>query len=178
MFEVKRIYEGIRTEGFNQGVLCTFVQLGTGSTYNSVDDFMAELYPLIRTNWVCFQGEDTIRVGMGTLIQGLKELRFNVEVIYSSYLKEPGWFNSVDLWMVDYQPKSFFSYSKLRPKDSIRYKVPEEVREDFLLGISDSIGMCAAIRLVSLESETEVDIPSLISNFGRQDRLRIGKRQE
>jgi hypothetical protein len=115
---------------------------------------------------------------MGTLIQALKELRYNVELMYSGNLREPGWFNSVDLWMVDYLTQSFFSYNRLRPKDSVRFKVPDEVKMDFLLNASDALGMCAAVRLASLAPNMDINDLSVLSNFGRAERLRVGRRQE
>lgn len=178
MFEVERIYEAVREEGTNQGVITTFVRLGPGSSYSSVDEFMAELYPSLRTTWICFCGEDTTRVGMGTLIQALKELRYSVELMYSGNLREPGWFNSVDLWMVDYLTQSFFSYNRLRPRDSVRFKVPDEVKMDFLLNASDALGMCAAVRLASLAPNMDINDLSVLANFGRAERLRVGRRQE
>lgn len=178
MIDVEKVFQDIRTEGTNQGVITTFVRLGEGRSYNSGEDLLTEMYPKIKTQWVCFSGFDVLRIGMGTLVQGLKELKFNVEIICAGSSRDPGWFNTVDLWEVDYNPVSTFAYSRLRAKDSLRFKVPDVLDPDLLLKISESIGICAAMRMVSVHPEMQLNDSRILDNFRKVERLRICRRQE
>ncbi len=194
MFEVEKIWEAVRREGSNSGAITTFVRLGTGHYLGSVDEMMAELYPIVRTRWICFTGEDTTRVGMGALVRGLRELKLSVEIVCTGKYSEPSWFNSAELWCVDYTPNGNFDYNVLRPRDSLRLKVPEALSVNEVPEISESFSLCTAVRAISLAPRTGPDMgykgdlgsksPSvlddaeIISSLRSLDRVRVGLRQD
>jgi len=176
--EVNKVYEDVRKEGPNQGVITTFIRLGTGRSYTTLEELVTDLYPNIKTSWICFCGEDTTRIGIGELVKALKSMHWSVEIIYDGKYRDPGWFNSVDLWTVDYVPDSKFAIARLRPKDCLRFKVPDIVRPERLIDSMNSVGVSSALRIVSLREGLDLNSPDIFSLLYRQERLRICRRQE
>ena len=188
MFEVEKVWVAVRREGHNCGIVTTFVRMGPGNVFVSVNELMGWLYPLVQTKWVCFTGEDTTRVGMGVIIRGLKELKIDSEIVTNGYTKEPGWFNSAALWCVDYHPEGSFNYDIMRPRDSLRLKIPERVAPEVIPQIISTLGLCTALRVVSLSTRREnkleatdlsvLDDPRLMVVLRQLDRVRVGLRQD
>jgi len=182
VYEIDKVFIDIRSEGMNQGLVTTFVRFGTGSSYNTLDDLINFLKDKLSTKWITICGEDTTRVGTGVLIQQLKAWGFNLEIIYTGGMKEPNWFNSVNLWMVDFKKPSYFEYSRLRPKDSIRFKVPDKFNFNQVIPMTEELVICPAVQVVSLPQE-KWDGESgwkftAYENLKKADRLRICRRQE
>lgn len=121
MLEVTRIYEGLRKEGLGIGVPMTFVEMGFGEDYPKVDSLVGQIVKNARTRWICITGEDTIRVGMGTLVTGLVKCDLRVEVTYSGLDRDPSWLLNTDRWIVEYLPRSSFNYKGLRSSDMVKF---------------------------------------------------------
>jgi len=122
MLSVYRMYEGIRHEGINYGRPELFVVLGTGSDYPSVDTLAEDIFRFTRHQWICILGDDTARIGMGSLVKILSKLGLYIELEADGKSATPGWFISADRWVVDYTEDSPFNYFTLRPQDMIRFK--------------------------------------------------------
>jgi hypothetical protein len=182
VYEIDKVFVDIRSEGMNQGLITTFIRFGTGNSYNTLDELIGYLKDKLTTKWITICGEDTIRVGTGVLVQQLKAWGFNIEIIYSGSMKEPNWFNSVSLWMVDFKKGSFFEYSRLRPKDSIRFKVPDRFKMTDVIPLTEELVICPAVQVVSIPESNWSDEGgwkfTAYENLGRADRLRVCKRQE
>lgn len=182
MYEIDKVYVDVRSEGMNQGLITTFIRFGTGSSYNTLDELINYLKDKLATKWITLCGDDTVRVGTGVLIQQLKAWGFSVEIIYTGRMKEPNWFNSVSLWMVDFTTPSYFEYSRLRPKDSIRFKVPDVFKMSDVIPLTENLIVCPAVQVVSIPDKNWIDNDgwkeSAYENLQKADRLRVCKRQE
>jgi hypothetical protein len=181
VYEIDKVFTDIRSEGMNQGLITTFIRFGTGRSYNTLNELIDYLKDKIPTKWITLCGEDTIRVGTGVLIQQLKSWGFNIEIIYTGGMKEPNWFNSANLWMVDFKKGSYFSYSRLRPKDSIRFKVPDQFRMDEVILLTEELVICPAVQVVSIPQDLWAHDTWKDSAYGhleKADRLRVCRRQE
>lgn len=120
MIMVEKIWEGVRQEGLNYGLPTLFIKLGIGPSYQP-EDLVREVLTLTKYKWVCLLGEDTTRVGMGTLVKGLSSVNLSTEVEVSGGMKDPGWLHTVDRWVVDYVENGSFNYGALRSQDMIRF---------------------------------------------------------
>jgi hypothetical protein len=182
VYEIDKVFIDIRSEGMNQGLITTFIRFGTGSSYNTLDEMIGFLKDKLSTKWICICGEDTIRVGTGVLVQQLKAWDFSIEIIYTGNMKEPNWFNSVNLWMVDFRKHSYFEYSRLRPKDSIRFKVPDVLKLTDVIPLTEELVICPAVQVVSIPESNWLGEGgwkfTTYENLGRADRLRVCRRQE
>jgi hypothetical protein len=181
LYEIDKVYMDVRSEGMNQGLITTFIKFGTGNSYNTLDDFINFLKDKLTTKWITICGEDPTRVGTGVLIQQLKAWGFNLEIIYTGGTKEPNWFNSVNLWMVDFKRPSYFEYSRLRPKDSIRFKVPDLFEMSEVIPLTEELVICPAVQVVSIPKDIWYNNSwkdSAYENLKKADRLRICRRQE
>lgn len=123
MISVEKIYEGVRDEGVNYGLPMTFLKLGEGTPYPSVDELVKELVVHTRCKWVCIVGKDTTQVGMGSLIKGLASMGIYLEVECPGDTRDPGWLHSVDRWIVDFVPDFSFNIAALRSADMVRFSV-------------------------------------------------------
>jgi len=123
LLEVEKIRRVVRQEGPNVGVPMTQVLLGTGSEYAQPQDLLEEVYHVAQTAWVLISGEAPTQVGIGSLTKGLHQLSLKTEVEMSGRRKDPGWFNQVRRWVVDYVVDATFNYKVLRTQDSIRHIV-------------------------------------------------------
>ena len=182
MYEIDKVYMDVRSEGMNQGLITTFIKFGTGSSYNTLDELIGFLKDKLTTKWITICGEDTIRVGTGVLVQQLKAWGFNIEIIYTGSMKEPNWFNSVSLWMVDFKKPSYFGYSRLRPKDSIRFKVQDQFSIEDVIPLTEELVICPAVQVVSIPERDWMNEGWWDENnydcLKKADRLRICRRQE
>lgn len=125
MLDIKKIYEGIRREGLNSGIPMTFVELGLGREYPEPEALVGELIKNSRFQWICFLGQDTTQVGMGTIVRGLHQCSQNVEIEIEAGRKDPGWIHSASRWVVDYSVDAIFNYQILRANDMIRIPVED-----------------------------------------------------
>lgn len=120
MIEIERVWEGVREEGLNYGLPSTFIILGPGPEFTA-EELVREILVNTKCRWVCIQGEGTTRVGMGSVIKGLSSSGLMIEIEVSGEFKDPGWFTSVDRWLVDYVPNGAFNYAALRSNDMVRF---------------------------------------------------------
>lgn len=137
MLEVSKISEGLRGEGLSIGIPMTFIECGSGVPYSD-EELIRQLIQSTRYKgeWVCILGNDTLKVGMGSLVQGLAKCLFHIEIEADGLTKDPGWFQYVDRWVVDFTPAARFNYNALRSNDSVRFTMTndtdiEEVKEAF-----------------------------------------------
>lgn len=122
MIMVEKIWEGIRKEGLNYGLPTLFIRLGIGPTFQP-EDLVREVLTTTKCKWVCLLGEETTRVGMGTLIKGLSSVNLSTEVEVDGGAKDPGWIHTVDRWVVDYVEGGNFNCGALRSQDMIRFLI-------------------------------------------------------
>ena len=123
MIIVNKIWEGVRQEGLNYGLPTTFLELGDGVPYSTTEELVKTLMTNTKCKWICIRGESTTQVGMGTLVRGLAAVGLYVEIECKGDIKDPGWLNAVDRWVVDYMDTPHFNMGALRSKDMIRYTV-------------------------------------------------------
>lgn len=134
MIEVASITEGLRKEGLGFGVPMTFLTLGLGEDYPKVDTLVGQVVRNSRCRWVCINGEDTIRTGVGTLVSGLVKCDLRVELDYSGKDKTPSWLLNADRWVVDYHEESSFHYMEMRSSDMVRFKVKADSNPTNVIG--------------------------------------------
>ena len=144
MIEVKRIYDGIRTEGLNFGIPMTFLELGEGKEYTGAEQLLGEIIHLSYCRWICIKGESTTRVGMGTLTEGLRKCLYNVEIEIAGERSAPNWKRQAN-WIVDYTSEMAFDLTRLNSQDSIRFNIKN--KED----LDEAINALSNNSLVDLE---------------------------
>jgi len=128
---VARFYETTRQEGLNCGLPMTFVELGPGTYYTKVEDFVGTILQLANCKWVCLVGDGTTQAGMGPAARGLWQCGFSTEFELEGSRKDPSWLNSVTKWIIDYTRENTFNFGSLRSGDAVRF--PVSSREDFEL---------------------------------------------
>jgi len=160
MISIESLYHGIRSEGVNFGLPMTFVRLGEGNPYPSVETAVEEIWRASASNWICILGEETLRVGVGSLVAGLSTLGLRVELEYSEGGLIPGWASrNVDRLIVNYLENTKANYFNLRAADMIRFSIgstedlravekglavvkKSEATKYILLGVPDLLGSC------------------------------------
>lgn len=176
MIEVSKLYEGLRQEGLSTGIPMTFVELGSGIDYTD-EELLSELIKStkFKGEWICLLGKDTLKTGMGSFVKGLAKCLFHVEMESDGSEKDPGWFQYVDRWVVDYRPASRFNYLGLRTQDHVRFVLDnnsdiEEVKEAF--GVLKN---CQAVKYLKVTDASLWTIHSheLKDIVRQQDRNRI-----
>lgn len=148
MISVKKIYQGVRTEGVNYGLPMTFVQLGEGNAYDSVDDLLKDIVMFTKCNWVCVLGEDTTQVGMGALVKALYSMGLTIEIVHDGTTRTPGWLHSVERWMVDYAKDNPFNYFALRTQDMVRFTVQQLEDLDDLPKVFEDLKLCPGTKVI------------------------------
>lgn len=123
MISVEKMWEGIREEGLGTGLPMVHLKLGYGEDYNLPEDLVREVMRKTRCKWACILGPDTTQIGMGTAIKGFSAVGIEVEVEVSGSVRDPGWLNSVQRWIIDYIPKPTFNLGALRAQDAVRFTV-------------------------------------------------------
>jgi hypothetical protein len=123
---VEKIFEGVRQEGVNYGLPMVFIKLGYGSEYPTGEGLVREIVTKCKCKWVCIFGDNTTQVGMGTVIKGLASVSMNIEVECPGSIRDPGWFASVDRWLIDYAEEPLFNTGILRTFDMVRFIVNGE----------------------------------------------------
>ena len=173
MISVRKIWEGIRLEGLNYGLPMLFIKLGTGPTFQP-EDLVREVLTTTKCKWICVLGEETTRVGMGTLIKGLSSVNLSTEVEVSGDVKDPGWIHTVDRWVVDYVDNGSFNYGALRSQDMIRFEIEGMGDLSFVGEKLEELRMFPGTKLLRLSSvpTEELLIQVLVLARG-YDRCRI-----
>jgi len=122
--QVFKIHQGYRDIGINYGLPVFYVDFGIGVNYNP-EDIAKRLWTLglRRGRWVTLRNNPVGERGCGVLVSGLKKLGVRVECEDESINKDPGWYPSVDRWIIWYNPDSKFNYGAMRPRqDMLMYK--------------------------------------------------------
>lgn len=169
MIQVEKVWEGIRGIGLNYGLPVAFVKLGPGGDY-ATEELLGSIVSSIRSKWVTILGENTTRVGMGTLVKGLVEVGYKVELEVSSEYREPGWFSYVDRWLVDWLPTGAFNLGALRGQDMIRIGIQEDSELGTLSRVLEELKNNQATRVLLVREELVGQVFPLIRN---SDRIRI-----
>lgn len=125
MIMVEKLWEGVRREGLNYGLPTLFIRFGSGPSFQA-EDLVREVLTITKCKWVCFLGEDTTQVGMGTLVKGLSSVGLSTEVEVGGEVKDPGWVHTVDRWVVDYAEDGSFNFGSLRSQDMVRFQLKSE----------------------------------------------------
>ena len=156
MLAIEKMWESTRFEGLGTGLPMTFVKLGPGVPYEGSDTLVREVYFTTKCKWICFLGEDTLKVGMGSVAKGLHSVDLYTEVEVSGALKEPGWIHAIDHWIVDYVKGGYFNYFGLRNQDAVRFDVPgmspEEVKEAM-----EELSMFPIVKYIRITPEAAKD---------------------
>jgi len=122
---VKKIWEGVRLEGLNYGLPEAFLELGEGIEYSSSMELLREFLK-VESRWVCIRGTGSTQVGFGSLVKGFGTINLNVELECDGSVRNPGWLNSVDRWVVDFSEEPLFDYYALRTADMLRFTIRNE----------------------------------------------------
>ena len=170
MIEVRKIWEGIRQEGLNYGLPMLFIKLGTGPSFQP-EELVREVFTTTKCKWICLLGEDTTRVGMGTLVKGLSSLNLSSEVEVSGSVKDPGWIHTVDRWIVDFVEDGIFNYGALRSQDMIRFVLEEDGDLRFAEEKLEELRMFPGTKLLKLKTLTLLEKSLILARI--HDRCRI-----
>ena len=146
---VEKLWEGIRVEGLNYGLPTTFIKLGPGPEYSS-EELVREVLMHTKCKWACILGKNTTQVGIGTLTKGLSSVGLYLEVEVSGEMRDPGWFNTVDRWVVDYVQEPAFNYGALRSQDTVRFIVKGEGDLNFAKGGFEELRIFAGTKYIRL----------------------------
>ena len=165
MIGVEKIFGGLRAEGVNYGLPMTFVCLGVGTEYSG-DDLVSEIWKLNKCQWICFYGEDTLQLGMGTVVRNLSALGLRVEIENDGKAQTPGWLNEADRWVVDYTPGPF-SYKSLRAQDMIRIIISSIDEVEALKSILEKVRGFEASKYLVIPPSLILDCFDLVCNNGR-----------
>lgn len=173
MISVEKLSEGVRHEGLNYGLPMLFVNLGLGKELLP-EDLVREILILTKCRWVCFLGEDTTKVGMGTLVKGLSVVSLQIEIEVSGSVKDPGWLHTVDRWMVDYVEDGLFNYGALRSQDMIRFTIDGVGDLSFIKSKMDELKAFPGTKVLKLNSPSDKNLALDTLVIARsQDRCRI-----
>jgi hypothetical protein len=153
MLSVRKIWEGIRKEGLNYGLPMLFVRMGTGPSFQP-EDLVREVYTTTKCKWVCFLGEETTKIGMGTLVKGLSSLNLSTEIEVGGDVRDPGWIHTVDRWVIDYVENGSFNYGALRSQDMIRFQIGGEGDLSFVSEKLEELRMFPGTKLLKVEDST------------------------
>jgi len=148
LYSISRIFQGRRLEGNNYGLPTTFIELGESIEYPKVDGLVEEIYLSSQNKRICIKGTDTTKVGTGSLIKSLYALGLLVELEVQGSILTPGWYRSVNNWVVDYVPRGGFTYNILRRDDMIRFDVSKEQDLDLFLASFDELKSTPATRFI------------------------------
>lgn len=171
MILVEKIYEGVRQEGVNYGLPMVFIKLGYGSDYPSGEGLVREIVTKCKCKWVCVHGDNTTQVGMGTVVKGLATVGMNIEVECLGTVRDPGWFASVDRWMVNYAEEPLFNFGVLRTTDMVRFVVEGEGDFHLLQQGFKALKMFEGNKVVNLKNKKM--LPEVFSFARDYDRVRI-----
>ena len=138
MLSVEKMWEGIREEGIGSGLPMVHLKLGPGQDYTYPEDLVREVMTSSRCKWICVSGRETTQIGMGTAVKGFHAVGLGVEIEVSGSVKDPGWLNGVDRWIVDYVPVPTFNLAAMRSQDCIRFTIRDSSSLTILdKGLSD-----------------------------------------
>jgi len=151
MIMVEKIWEGVRLEGLNYGLPMLFIKLGIGPSFQP-EDLVREVLTTTKCKWICLIGEETTRVGMGTLVKGLSSVNLSTEIEVSGSSKDPGWIHTVDRWIVDYVENGNFNYGALRSQDMIRFILEGDSDARFAEGKMEELRMFPGTKLLKVTS--------------------------
>ena len=168
MLSVSKVYEGIRLEGLNCGLPMLFVLMGNGRDFSKTEDLVKEIYFTSiskKGGWVCILGEETVRVGIGSLIKDLSKLGLNIEVEVDGNFSSPGWMHTVDRWVVDYREGSLFNYFALRPQDMIRFSLSSGEDVSRIVSGFEEIKLSQAVKYILIKSKLSKLIHSSVSEL-------------
>jgi len=117
---VFQIWQGYRDIGINYGLPVFYVDFGIGVNYGA-EDIARRLFTigLRKDRWVTLRNNPVGERGCGVLVSGLKQLGIKIEVEDEGLYGTPGWFPSVDRWIMWYRESSKFNYGALRPRQDI-----------------------------------------------------------
>lgn len=171
MISVEKISLGFRDIGLNYGFPMTFVKLGLGSEMTG-DELLDEIVKFPGSSWVCFCGQDTIQLGMGTLVKNLLKLGFNTEIEYNGKDNEPKWVHTADRWLVDYIEDGPFNYFALRPQDMVLIDIRKTSLGE-LERYFENLKAFTGTKCLFLGSEKDKEHPDFQSLVRKQVRCRI-----
>lgn len=135
---VFKVWRGYRKIGLGYGLPVCYIDFGIGVPYN-VEQLAEKVIVregVPQKSWVVLRyglGEK----GLGTFIYALKQLQIRVEMECSTFGICPGWFPSVDRWVVFWEPDGRFNLSALRPRQDIVVYIGEDI-EGFLNATKDA----------------------------------------
>jgi len=156
MIMVEKIWEGIRQEGLNYGLPMLFIELGLGPSFQP-EELVREVLTTTKCKWVCLIGEETTRVGMGTLVKGLSSVNLSTEIEVSGSSKDPGWLHTVDRWIVDYVENGNFNYGALRSQDMIRFLIDGKGDLRFVGEKLEELRMFPGTKMLSVTKISQLD---------------------
>jgi len=142
---VFKIWQGYRDLGLSYGLPVYFVDFGIGVSLTA-RDIATRLFTLglQKGNWVVLRGSPVGEKGCGVLVEGLKHLGFKVEIEDEGAFGQPGWFSSVDRWIIWYKENSKYNYNALRARQDMLIYKGEDVLS-FLTNVKDSQAILAVI---------------------------------
>jgi len=173
MISVEKFTEDVREEGLNYGLPTLFIVLGFGNEFQP-EELVRQILLLSKCRWVCFLGEGTTQVGMGTLIKGLSTVGLQVEVEVDGSVKDPGWLHTVDRWVVDYIEDGLFNYGALRSQDMIRFTLAGNGDLSFIKTKLEDLKMFPGTRVLKVVSDKKLITEALVIARG-YERCRIYK---
>lgn len=178
MLAVSKMWEGVRQEGLNYGLPMLFMRVGSGPTFEP-EELVKKVVTSASCKWVCILGDETTKIGMGTLVKGLSSVGLSTEVEVGGEIKDPGWIHTVDRWCVDFIENGSFNYAALRGQDMIRFQVRSESDIRFVSERLEEQRMfpgTKVLRLHMAEDNPDWD-PSLLTRIlqlaGKYDRCRL-----
>jgi len=147
-----KIHQAYRELGINYGLPTYFVDFGIGVNYQPAEVAQRLLtLGLKKGGWVTFRNNPVGERGCGVLVSGLKQLGYKIEVEDSGIYGTPGWFPSVDRWIIWWSKTSKFNYGALRPRqDMLIY------RGDDIVGFLGDTEDCQALRAVIVKDRKEI----------------------
>lgn len=178
MIEVAKTWEGVRQEGLNFGLPMFFLKLGIGSNFEA-DELVKTIITSAHCRWVYIFGDETTKIGMGSLVKGLSAVGLSTEIEVGGNVRDPGWIHTVDRWVVNYVENASFNYGALRGQDMIRFQVNSESDIRFVAGKLEDLRMFPGTKVLKLNigDENPDWNPQLFQQIlllaGKYDRCRL-----
>lgn len=178
MLSINKMYETLRNEGIGYGLPVTVVETGGSREYHSARDFVADIIQLTKFRWIVLKGPEVTTPGMGEVVRGLWSCSLNTEIEITGEKKDPGWFNSVTRWIVDYSEDPVFNYSILRATDLVRFTSYIDSDMSKLEKLLEQFGKIQAVRCVNLikrksDKDFELGYTEHLNLIGKFDRARM-----
>lgn len=129
IMNIFKIHQGYRDLGISYGLPVYYVDCGVGINLTPAE-VAKRLFALgcQKGDWVVLRGDPVGERGMGTFVQGSKtgQIGLRIEAEDNGDFGVPGWFPSVDRWIIWYKEGSKFNYHAMRPRqDMLIYKGPD-----------------------------------------------------